>query len=160
VFLLLVVTLIFIFQGPVIPPNIVHIFLLIVPYTLQTFSVFLLATALMLRFRVPFEYAAPGMLIAASNFFELAVALAITLYGPASGATLATVVGVLVEVPTMLFLVWVCKRLRWCFEARSTGLAVPPSASSSQEEPAGSACEAPVQAEEAPASGAGEAGNP
>jgi ACR3 family arsenite transporter len=69
----------------------------------------------MRAFRVPFAVAAPGALIGASNFFELAVATAIALYGPGSGAALATVVGVLVEVPVMLSVCAACNHTRHWF---------------------------------------------
>lgn len=68
-------------------------------------------------FRIPHNVAAPGALIGASNFFELAVAVAITLFGPDSGAALATVVGVLVEVPVMLTVCSFCNRTRRWFPA-------------------------------------------
>ena len=68
-------------------------------------------------FRVPYAVAAPGALIVASNFFELAVATAIALYGPGSGAALATVVGVLVEVPVMLSVCHVCVATRGWFDS-------------------------------------------
>jgi len=74
-----------------------------------------LAYGLMKIFKVPYNVAAPGALIGASNFFELAVATAIALYGPESGAALATVVGVLVEVPVMLSVVSFCNRTRHWF---------------------------------------------
>lgn len=67
------------------------------------------------RFRIPYAVAAPGALIGASNFFELAVATAIALFGTESGAALATVVGVLVEVPVMLSVCEVCHRTRGWF---------------------------------------------
>jgi ACR3 family arsenite transporter len=75
-----------------------------------------LTYGLMRLFKVPYAIAAPGALIGASNFFELAVATAIALYGPGSGAALATVVGVLVEVPVMLSVCTVCNRTRGWFE--------------------------------------------
>jgi ACR3 family arsenite transporter len=71
-------------------------------------------------FHVPHSVAAPGALIGASNFFELAVATAIVLYGPSSGAALATVVGVLVEVPVMLSVCAVCNRTRHWFPEPET----------------------------------------
>ena len=76
-----------------------------------------LAYTLMHRLRVPYAVAAPGALIGASNFFELAVATAIALFGASSGAALATVVGVLVEVPVMLTVCGVCNRTRGWFAA-------------------------------------------
>jgi ACR3 family arsenite transporter len=81
-------------------------------------------------FRVPYAVAAPGALIGASNFFELAVATAIALYGPGSGAALATVVGVLVEVPVMLSVCRVCVSTRGWFEA---GQSAPTAATASGE---------------------------
>jgi len=70
-------------------------------------------------FKVPYTVAAPGALIGASNFFELAVATAIALFGASSGAALATVVGVLIEVPVMLSVCSICNRTRyWFSEAR------------------------------------------
>lgn len=77
-------------------------------------------TGLMRAFRVPFSVAAPGALIGASNFFELAVATAIALFGPGSGAALATVVGVLVEVPVMLSVCSFCNRTRQWFDPPGT----------------------------------------
>jgi len=74
-----------------------------------------LAYGLMWLFKAPHSVAAPGTLIGASNFFELAVATAIVLYGPDSGAALATVVGVLVEVPVMLSVCAVCNRTKGWF---------------------------------------------
>jgi len=71
-----------------------------------------LASGLMRLFRVPHNVASPGALIGASNFFELAVAVAITLFGPGSGAALATIVGVLVEVPVMLSVCKFCDKTR------------------------------------------------
>jgi ACR3 family arsenite transporter len=70
----------------------------------------------MRRFKVPHNVASPGALIGASNFFELAVAVALTLFGPTSGAALATVVGVLVEVPVMLSVCRICVRSKRWYE--------------------------------------------
>ena len=80
-----------------------------------------LAYGLMRLFRVEYRVAAPGALIGASNFFELAVATAIALFGPESGAALATVVGVLVEVPVMLSVCAACNRTRHWFAVEATG---------------------------------------
>jgi arsenite transporter len=103
----LIVTLVvlFAFQGDVILDNPLHIALIAVPLTIQTFVIFFVAYGIFHRLRTRHAVAAPGSLIGASNFFELAVAAAIALFGLQSGAALATVVGVLVEVPVMLALV-------------------------------------------------------
>lgn len=90
------------------------------PILLQVYFNSSLTYGLMRLFKVPYSVAAPGALIAASNFFELAVATAIALFGPGSGAALATVVGVLIEVPVMLSVCSVCNRTRHWF-----GLAQP-----------------------------------
>jgi ACR3 family arsenite transporter len=79
-----------------------HVVLIAIPILLQVYFNSSLAYGLMRLFKVEYSVAAPGALIGASNFFELAVATAIALFGPGSGAALATVVGVLVEVPVML----------------------------------------------------------
>jgi ACR3 family arsenite transporter len=110
--LILTLVLLFAFQGRVILANPLHILLIAVPLTLQTFLVFFIAYGWARRWRVPHNIAAPGALIGASNFFELAVAAAIGLFGLHSGAALATVVGVLVEVPVMLALVRIANRTR------------------------------------------------
>jgi ACR3 family arsenite transporter len=88
------------------------ILMLAVPITIQVYFNSGLTYLLMRRFRVPHNIAAPGALIGASNFFELAVAVAITLFGTQSPAALATVVGVLVEVPVMLSVCAACNRSR------------------------------------------------
>ncbi|MEQ1792156.1 MAG: ACR3 family arsenite efflux transporter, partial [Nitrospiraceae bacterium] len=97
--LLLTLVFIFAFQSQNIMGKTVHVALIAVPILLQVYVNASLAYGLMHRFHVPYAIAAPGALIGASNFFELAVATAIALFGPESGAALATVVGVLVEVP-------------------------------------------------------------
>ncbi len=113
----LLVTLIFIFafQADNITGEPLNILLIAIPILIQVYFNSSLAYGLMKVFRVPHDVAAPGALIGASNFFELAVATAITLYGPESGAALATVVGVLVEVPVMLSVVYFCNRTRHWF---------------------------------------------
>lgn len=115
--LLLTLVLVFIFQGKVIVENLLHILLIAVPLTLQTYVIFAISYAAAYAFGIRHRYAAPAAMIATSNFFELAVAVAISLYGLDSGATLATVVGVLEEVPVMLTLVWFCNRTRHWFDA-------------------------------------------
>jgi ACR3 family arsenite transporter len=100
--LLATLTLIFAFQAGNILGNKLMVALLAVPILIQVYFNSGLAYLLMRLFNVRHEVATPGALIGASNFFELAVAVAITLFGPSSPAALATVVGVLVEVPVML----------------------------------------------------------
>ena len=113
--LLLTLIFIFAFQADNITGKFIHVVLIAIPILLQVYFNSSLAYGLMKVFKVPFNVAAPGALIGASNFFELAVATAIALYGPESGAALATVVGVLVEVPVMLSVVAFCNRTRHWF---------------------------------------------
>lgn len=113
--LLATLVLIFAFQADNITGRSLHVALIAVPILLQVYCNSSLAYWLMNVLRVPYAIAAPGALIGASNFFELAVATAIALYGPGSGAALATVVGVLVEVPVMLSVCAVCNRTRHWF---------------------------------------------
>jgi len=115
--LILTLVLLFCFQGETILANPLHIALIAVPLSIQTVLIFLIAYAWAKVWRVPHPIAAPGALIGASNFFELAVAAAIALFGLQSGAALATVVGVLVEVPLMLWLVRIANRTRHWFPA-------------------------------------------
>jgi arsenical-resistance protein len=114
--LLATLVLIFAFQAENITARWFHVLLIAVPILLQVYFNSSLTYGLMKLFRVPYAIAAPGALIGASNFFELAVATAITLYGPGSGAALATVVGVLVEVPVMLSVCRMCLSTRHWFE--------------------------------------------
>ncbi len=113
--LILTLVLLFAFQGEVILSNPLHIVLIAIPLILQTFLIFFLAYGWAKLWSVPHNVAAPGAMIGASNFFELAVAAAIALFGLQSGAALATVVGVLVEVPLMLALVRIANRTRHHF---------------------------------------------
>lgn len=108
--LLLTLALIFSFQGQIILDNPLHIFLIAVPLVIQTFLIFFIGYLASKKLRLTHDIAAPAGLIGASNFFELSVAVAITLFGTSSPAVLATVVGVLVEVPVMLFLVRIANR--------------------------------------------------
>jgi ACR3 family arsenite transporter len=110
--LLVTLVLLFSFQGATIQDHWVDILLLAVPLTLQTFVNFGIAFGAARWFRLPHNIAGPSALIGGSNFFELAVAVAISLFGLTSGAALATVVGVLVEVPVMLVLVAIVNRTR------------------------------------------------
>ena len=115
--LLATLVLIFAFQGQVILGKLLHIVLIAVPLLIQVYFNSGLAYGLARWFRVRHAVAAPGALIGASNFFELAVATAVSLFGLTSGATLATVVGVLVEVPVMLSVCSFCNRTRDWFSA-------------------------------------------
>ncbi len=110
--LLATLVFIFAFQADNITNRTFHVLLIAVPITLQVYFNSSLAYGLMRLLRVDYSVAAPGALIGASNFFELAVATAIALFGPESGAALATVVGVLVEVPVMLTVCAACNRTR------------------------------------------------
>ncbi len=114
--LLATLTLIFAFQADNITGRFLHVVLIAIPITIQVYFNSSLAYGLMKVFRISHNVAAPGALIGASNFFELAVATAIALYGPGSGAALATVVGVLVEVPVMLSVCAFCNRTKGWFE--------------------------------------------
>ena len=117
--LALLVTLVFIFafQAENITGKYLHVVLIAIPILIQVYFNSTLTYGLMRLLRVEHSVAAPGALIGASNFFELAVATAIALFGPGSGAALATVVGVLVEVPVMLSVCNVCNRTRHWFPA-------------------------------------------
>ena len=108
--LLLMLVLLFSFQGETILNNPFHILLIAVPLTIQTFLIFFIAYGAAKLMKLPFRIAAPAGLIGASNFFELAVAVAIALFGMNSPAALATTVGVLTEVPLMLFLVFIANK--------------------------------------------------
>ena len=115
--LLATLVLIFAFQAENITSKTLHVALIAVPILIQIYFNSSLTYGLMRLFRVEYSVAAPGALIGASNFFELAVATAIALFGPESGAALATVVGVLIEVPVMLSVCSVCNRTRHWFRA-------------------------------------------
>lgn len=110
--LILTVVLLFGFQAPRILANPVDIALIAIPLIIQTVLIFAIAYYWMYKWKEPHSIAAPGGMIGASNFFELAVAVAISLFGLNSGAALATVVGVLVEVPIMLALVAYANKTR------------------------------------------------
>lgn len=113
--LLATLVLIFGFQADNITRKFSHVLLISVPILIQVYFNSSLAYGLMRLFRVEYAVAAPGALIGASNLFELAVATAIALFGPESGAALATVVGVLIEVPVMLSVCAACNRTRHWF---------------------------------------------
>lgn len=121
--LLLTLVIIFIFQGQTIVSNPLHILLIAVPLTIQTFLIFAIAYGWSWVWRLPHPVAAPAGFVGASNFFELAVAVAIALFGLTSGAALVTVVGVLVEVPVMLALVWIANNSVGWIERRQLEVA-------------------------------------
>lgn len=110
--LLLTLVIIFSSQAEVILSNPIHIILIAVPLIIQTFLIFFIAYGASKLFKLPHDTAAPAGMIGASNFFELAVAVAIALFGTTSPAALATTVGVLTEVPVMLMLVRIANKTK------------------------------------------------
>jgi ACR3 family arsenite transporter len=121
--LLLTLVLLFSFQGDVIINNPFHILLIAIPLTIQTFLIFFIAYIASKVLKLPHDVAAPAGMIGASNFFELSVAVAIALFGTTSPAALATVVGVLVEVPVMLMLVKIAnKTTGWFPQQKSSSI--------------------------------------
>ena len=113
--LLLTLIILFSFQGKTILSNPLHIVLIAVPLIIQTYLIFAIAYSWAWAWHLPYDVAAPAGMIGASNFFELAVAVAISLFGLQSGAALATTVGVLTEVPVMLSLVRIAKATKGKF---------------------------------------------
>lgn len=118
--LLLTLLLIFAFQAENLTTKWIAVILIAIPILIQVYFNSSLTYLLMRFFKVPHNVGSPGALIGASNFFELAVAVAITLFGPSSGAALACVVGVLVEVPVMLSVCNVCNRSRGWYDQALT----------------------------------------
>lgn len=114
--LLLTLVLLFSFQGNVILSNPFHIVLIAVPLIIQTILIFFIAYLASYLLKLPHDIASPAGMIGASNFFELAVAVSISLFGMSSPATLATIVGVLVEVPVMLLLVKIANNTKGWFD--------------------------------------------
>lgn len=114
--LLLTLIIIFSFQGNVILKNPLHIVLIAVPLIIQTFFIFFIAYITCKALKLPYQIAAPAGMIGASNFFELSVAVAISLFGATSPVALATIVGVLVEVPVMLMLVKIANGTKGWFD--------------------------------------------
>lgn len=117
--LLLTLIIIFSFQGQTIVDNPLNIVLIAIPLVIQTFFIFFVAYLWARAWKLPHNVAAPAGMIGASNFFELAVAVAISVFGLSSGATIATVVGVLVEVPVMLTLVKIANRTKSWFPGKN-----------------------------------------
>ncbi len=118
--LLLTLVIIFSFQGNVILDNPLHIVLIAIPLIIQTFLIFFIAYLASKVLKLPHDIAAPAGMIGASNFFELAVAVAISLFGTQSPAALATIVGVLTEVPVMLILVKIANNTKGWFRHEQT----------------------------------------
>ncbi|MEG0464441.1 ACR3 family arsenite efflux transporter [Bacteroides sp.] len=116
--LLLTLVILFSFQGETILENPLHILLIAIPLAIQTVLIFFVAYGWAKAWKLPHNVAAPAGMIGASNFFELSVAVAISLFGLESGAALTTVVGVLVEVPVMLMLVRIANNTRDWFPAK------------------------------------------
>jgi ACR3 family arsenite transporter len=117
--LLATLVLLFSFKGETILANPLTILWIAIPLTLQTLLIFGLTYAAAKWMRFSYEDAAPSAMIGASNHFEVAIATAVMLFGLSSGAALATVVGVLIEVPLMLFLVRVCQRTESWFGGKA-----------------------------------------
>jgi ACR3 family arsenite transporter len=117
--LLLTLIIIFSFQGNIILENPLHIFLIAIPLTIQTFLIFFIAYFAAKMLKLPHNVAAPAGMIGASNFFELSVAVAIALFGTTSPVALATIVGVLVEVPVMLVLVRIANSTKHWFPTKN-----------------------------------------
>lgn len=115
--LLLTIVLLFGLQAETIVAQPGRVVLIAIPLLIQSYGIFAITYGLARWLRLPFDIAAPAAMIGTSNFFELAVAVAISLFGLASGAALATVVGVLIEVPVMLSLVSLSKRTRHLFSS-------------------------------------------
>ena len=123
--LLVTLVLLFSFKGDVIVSNPLTILWIAVPLFIQTCLIFGLGYGLARLLNLTYEDAAPSAMIGASNHFEVAIATAVMLFGLSSGAALATVVGVLIEVPVMLMLVKFCLRTRTVFSRDDTGPASP-----------------------------------
>jgi ACR3 family arsenite transporter len=117
--LLLTLVIIFSFQGDVILNNPLHIVLIAIPLIIQTFLIFFIAYLASKTLKLPHNVAAPAGMIGASNFFELSVAVAIALFGTQSPVALATIVGVLVEVPVMLILVKIANKTTHWFPVKN-----------------------------------------
>lgn len=122
--LLATLVLLFSFKGQTIIENPLTILWIAIPLTIQTFLIFIISYVVAKLIGLPYEDAAPASMIGASNHFEVAIATATMLFGLSSGAALATVVGVLIEVPVMLMLVKICLRTRYWFTDRLKGMSV------------------------------------
>ena len=120
--LLVTLVLLFSFKGDIISSNPLTIFWIAVPLFIQTIFIFVIGYFVFARIlKLSYEDAAPASMIGASNHFEVAIATSAMLFGLSSGASLATVVGVLIEVPVMLMLVWICKKTCFLFKKCNLG---------------------------------------
>jgi arsenite transporter len=122
--LLATLVLLFSFKGQTIIENPLTILWIAIPLTIQTLLIFVISYIAAKLIKLPYADAAPAAMIGASNHFEVAIATATMLFGLSSGAALATVVGVLIEVPVMLILVKICLRTQYWFEDRLKGMSV------------------------------------
>ncbi|WP_309574029.1 ACR3 family arsenite efflux transporter [Desulfoferrobacter suflitae] len=122
--LLATLVLLFSFKGETIIENPLTILWIAIPLTIQTFTIFFITYFAAKALKLTYEDAAPSAMIGASNHFEVAIATATMLFGLSSGAALATVVGVLIEVPVMLFLVKICLKTQHWFEDRLKGMSL------------------------------------
>jgi ACR3 family arsenite transporter len=123
--LLITLVLLFSFKGEVITANPLTILWIAIPLFIQTVLIFAVTYGLARAMGFSYEDAAPTAMIGASNHFEVAIATAVTLFGLSSGAALATVVGVLIEVPVMLMLVRFCLRTQGWFAQRPVNVSAP-----------------------------------
>jgi ACR3 family arsenite transporter len=115
--MLVTLILLFAFKGEVIIDNPLTIVWIAIPLFIQTVVIFVLGYFILAKWlKLPYQDAAPAALIGASNHFEVAIATSVILFGLSSGAALATVVGVLIEVPLMLMLVSICKKTAYLFD--------------------------------------------
>lgn len=122
--LLATLVLLFSFKGQTIIENPLTILWIAIPLTIQTLLIFVITYVIAKLIKLPYQDAAPAAMIGASNHFEVAIATATMLFGLSSGAALATVVGVLIEVPVMLMLVKICLRTQYWFTDRLKGMSV------------------------------------
>jgi ACR3 family arsenite transporter len=122
--LLLTLIMIFMFQADAIITHPVHILMIAVPLIIQTYLIYALAYGAAYLLKLPFSIAAPASMIAGSNFFELAVAVSISIFGPGDPSVLVTTVGVLTEVPVMLSTVAICNATKKYFDRRSGKVSV------------------------------------
>ncbi len=122
--LLATLVLLFSFKGQTIIENPLTILWIAIPLTIQTLLIFVITYVIAKLIKLPYQDAAPAAMIGASNHFEVAIATATMLFGRSSGAALATVVGVLIEVPVMLMLVKICLRTQYWFTDRLKGMSV------------------------------------